>query len=49
MIKNMAETSKGITKIVKKDRERFLKNLWLKVVAKYIKNVTAFQNYTKAP
>ena len=45
----MAETSKGIRKIVKEDRERFLSSLCMKVVLKVIKNVTAFRNYTKAP
>ena len=35
----MAET----LKVVKKDRERFLKSLCMKVVLKVIKNVTAFR------
>ena len=40
---------KAQEKIVKEDRERFLKRLCMKVVPKVIKIVTAFQNYTKAP
>ena len=39
----MAETSKSVRKIVKEDRERFLKSLCMKVVLKVIKNVMCFE------
>ena len=48
MIKKYGRSLKRQEKIVKEDRERYLKSLCMKVVPKGIKSVTAFRNYTKA-